>query len=256
MSDVNPYQYSETPGDDHYPEVVLLDDAGGRIEFRPEVFYDWKQVLRHGCLTGVLQTIISLMLGIVIAISFELIWSSFIPSRVGNWYLPIRFLGIILLVLLLITFSLIPWWANLNGFLPRIISKFHKITLGQGHICQFTTHPSRYKGIRRLEDADDIGVLYLEDGHLLYEGDHTTAFLPYSCIESAKLINAGARSMWLLYYLRIDLVHEIRQPFQYIFIGDRAAKTLLGSYRTIRRIQKEIEAKRQRESANWLPPPL
>ena len=238
MSDANPWQYSDSPGDDRYPDVVILDDSKGRIEFRPEEFFGWRHVWKLRLLSALLVYVFSGIIGLSFLLNIiSLPWS--------NGYL--FFLGILLLILsLLVFFLFIPWWAYPNFLVPRIISKFHKITPGKGYICQFTTRPSRYKGLRKLENADDLGVLYLEDDHLLFEGDHTTAVIPYSCTESVDLKNAGfARSGWLGYYLRIYLTQEAGQPFQYILIGDRAAKTLLGSYRTICKIRDEIKESRK-----------
>ena len=195
MSDANPYQYSETPGDDHYPEIVLLDDAGGRIEFRPEVFFSLKLILKLACFVFPIGIIAGMALGLA---PFLLVASLF--DKV--WYLHFRILGVVFLIPSLFVIYFMPWLQFPNCFIPRIISKFHQITPGKGYLCQFTTHPSRYRKLRALLDnSDDIGVLYLEDDHILFEGDHTTAVIPYSCIESAVLKNAGfLRSSCLAYY--------------------------------------------------------
>ncbi|MCL2117463.1 MAG: hypothetical protein FWH27_03445 [Planctomycetaceae bacterium] len=234
MSDINPYRYSEEPpGDDSYPKAVILDGGNGRIEFRPEKFFGWREILKCGCFIGLMLLIIDyvLVLGFVLLVYF------FVTK---NWYLINLGVG----VLLLLALYLFPWWGAPNCPIPRIISKFYKIASGKGYISQFTTYPSRYKGLRRLEDADDIGVLYLNDDHLHFEGDHTMAVIPYSCIESVDLKNIGFfRGLCLVYHLQVELSQVSGQPFQHILIGDRAAKTLLGSYRTICKIRDDIEGR-------------
>ena len=238
MPDTNPYQYSESPGNDRYPNAVVFCDGRGRMEFRPERYFGWLQILGFGCLAVPVGLVVGMMIG-------SLVFG--VPrffTDGQNWgYLLV---GAVLLLLILPAIYFMPWWGFPNALVPRIIAKFHKTPLEKNqYLCQFTTKPSRYGALRIfLESADDIGVLSLNDDHLAFEGDHTTVIIPYSCIESVRLKNSGFnRSLYLGFYLRFHLSQEVGQDFLYIQIGDRMAKTLLGSYRTTDNIRKEVEAK-------------
>jgi hypothetical protein len=156
----------------------------------------------------------------------------------------VQVLGILgMLAATVLNLYLFPLWGEVNYFIRALV--FHR-NLGntqKGHVCQFSTHPRRYTGVRGfLECADDIGVLSLEVNGLRFHGDHTEVFLPYTEALHVYTKNVGYRGLWLVGD-RIRIIPNDTASFSEIEFHERQSYTIPASRRYTREIVAQLREK-------------
>ena len=97
-------------------------------------------------------------------------------------------------------FYFLPFMAGGNWYVRRVVRRLGlpgEVTSG-GHVFQIEFRPRLCSGLRALlDDADDVGVLRLDDEALTYHGDRVTLAVPYAAVRSLRARNIGWRSLWL-----------------------------------------------------------
>lgn len=129
---------------------------------------------------------------------------------------------------------LIPFW---NGDLGI---RRHFGVSGGGFIVQVRFTPRRIGGFEGwLEDADDVGVLSVVDGQLVFAGDSTEMVIVRDDIDSVSTRNAGVRTLWMCGETRISLAREI-EGFIGLEVSSRQALTVPQTRRFNRALEQSI----------------
>ncbi len=150
------------------------------------------------------------------------------------------FLFISGLVAFLMSFFLIhfrPLFFGVNWYIRSIVKRLNIAGESYSHdeIFQISFDPRLLKGIRGiLENADDIGLLKLEQKKLLFKGDHVTLAIPYSEIESIEARDVGWRGLWMG-GKRLRITGKI-QHYKCVEFGERTSWTLSKSKKIANRI--------------------
>ncbi|MFA6244751.1 MAG: hypothetical protein WC655_27650 [Candidatus Hydrogenedentales bacterium] len=127
-------------------------------------------------------------------------------------------------------------FLNANG---RIARHFQE---PDGFVVQVRFTPRRYTGFGGwFEDADDVGLLRVEDGSLTYTGDGAQFEIKREDIAYAEHRNIGYRMLWLACNeTRIGLKKPMEGIAEFIF-SSRQATTLPAARRLNRAIQHAIQ---------------
>ena len=136
-----------------------------------------------------------------------------------------------------------PVMMQLNPYLKYIVGKFSKNDSAPDFtaVCQMSLCPRVYTGIRGfLEDADDIGQLYISQNSLRFMGDHIECLLPFDSIEKIHCRNIGWRALWM-YGCRITIDTKAFGNYESLELVERHSNTLISSYRITRRIISLIQ---------------
>jgi hypothetical protein len=187
------------------------ESTGATITIGHPKLYSMKEILILNLLTPIPSLIIGGLFGLGIGsiVVYVICCVKSISLGSLHWYYPpnlppnLLFLLISGLVALLMSFFLIqfmPFFVAGNWYIRTIVKRLNIAdeSYGDDDIFQISFDPRLYKGIRgALEDADDIGLLKLEQEQLLFKGDHVTLAIPYSAIESIQTRNIGWRSLWM-----------------------------------------------------------
>lgn len=102
-------------------------------------------------------------------------------------------------------------------------------------LVQLTLHPRLCQGLRRLDDADDIGYLYIDGETLRFEGDRCRLSLPRRCIARPG-IAMQFKFPTLRYYVSVALRDDALHDVKAVEFGSRKPTTMLGHYRESKRI--------------------
>lgn len=139
-----------------------------------------------------------------------------VPGIVAGWFLGATIIGFLILIIQLfliiandsfvfsvLSFALLsmlgsvgiyyftPLWVGANFYVKLIVKRMNLPKTSDGFVFQLATDPRLFRGVRGfLEDADDIGVLSLQEKALSFKGDCTNLHIPYSRIESIQKLGA------------------------------------------------------------------
>lgn len=106
--------------------------------------------------------------------------------------------------------------------------------------CQFTAYPRRNSFFRRfMDDADDLGMLSIDDEGLSFQGDHTSFFLPKSMIEEIEYYSEIPRSLGMSKRTRIMISPEA-EPFFVFEFGELETCTITSLLKNPKKIHEKI----------------
>lgn len=248
-NDDNPYVYTDH-GTDHEKwqqglvEEILVD--GFHLKLTQEVYFTTKSLVLP------LICVLPLFLFFPLGISM-FFWGAFANLLEflsdKNQFNEEWMLYLILwpVVMLLFVFYA-PWFLLADFWVSWLVARFHSEPLKQNeYICQFTTNPRRYHGSKehrqraKLEDADDLGILSLEEDRMVFQGDHTFFSLSYREIQFVNRTRRFGNSLGLGgYYIRVYSERLNENGYQYVQFADRRSKTVPAAYRLSRKIYEEI----------------
>jgi len=107
-------------------------------------------------------------------------------------------LALLSILISISVFYFTPLWGGVNFYVKLIVKRINLPETPNGFIFQFAADPRLFKGLRGfLEDADDIGILSLQEEALSFKGDCINLCIPYSRIESVQKYNVGWRGIWI-----------------------------------------------------------
>lgn len=162
-----------------------------------------------------------------------------VPS--GFWGVPFGVWFVLLCGMCLLYLWFFPGLGGINYYTRRFVSQMFEGSGETGYICQVTMQPRLYRGIRAfLEDADDIGLVTLNDGVLKFRGDHSDIAITLSTDVTAELRTIGWRGLWYS-GARIRLTFPGREPFHEIEFLERQCWSVKAS----KRLAQELYAKIQ-----------
>lgn len=240
MSYENPY---EPPPLDFETSVFVRESSGDgfRIEIRrPEILtFGWivltnLLVIPLSFLIGVF--IVGAPIGAIAAVGAALHYRQPLFILLAVFAL-ILFVGVVALFYYLPTFSgpnLLSWRIG-----KRVRERFpERIPLEQ-YLVQITLTPRYSRGLRAaLDDCDDIGMLYIVDDTLLFEGDCCSLILPRRCVDG--LDDKGSSAIYGLFGLDKRMAFRLRpsanHPYTSIRISERRSANLLQYYRFARHL--------------------
>ena len=103
-----------------------------------------------------------------------------------------------------------------------------------------------------MEDADDIGYLWVSSEGVNFQGDYIRVFLPFSAIDTVRDTNIGWRSAWIG-ARRIDIDTRALNGYEGLQFIDRQANTLISARRNSRNMLHDLAASpRQEQSVSSL----
>ena len=146
-----------------------------------------------------------------------------------------------LLFISLIVFWFYPGLSQANYYICSLVSHFRSNDGRTEYVCQIATQPRTYKGIRGfLEDADDVGIVYIEDGVFKFHGDCYGISINLSNV-NVELNNIGYRSLWYA-GRRIKIILQPQDKFESIDIVERQCWSAMQSRKLMLQIFEEIKA--------------
>ena len=81
---------------------------------------------------------------------------------------------------------------------PRVYTRRAIFIAGAATCSRWRAGRGCARGSRAwVEDADDVGILRLDDEALAFHGDRVTLAVPYAAVRSLRARNIGWRSLWL-----------------------------------------------------------
>jgi len=192
------------------------------IQTRPPLGFGLEEVV----IANVLGLLPALALGPLLGLGLVGVGAAIVYSvRFGtmSWWMLIALSSLVVGVTL---FNFTPYLGFANYYIKWLVSSQQRAETGSGHICQLTTVPRLNTGFRGfLEDADDIGVLQVQDGVITFTGDHIDVAITGSSGISVSLRNIGARGFWFIgRRVRIELHNH--PAFQAINIVERQSRTI------------------------------
>ncbi len=98
-----------------------------------------------------------------------------------------------------------------------------------------------------LDDADDIGLLFIRKDHLAFSGDWVTLQVPFSRIRQ-MILDLPSPFRLFLGGRRIELLLRPGGEFKEMTIDNRAGKTLVGDIQSARRLAAAV----QRGLEDWM----
>lgn len=137
------------------------------------------------------------MLGISVGITISSLFAEVVYLLRFKSLLPLSIVTISLFITS-VGLYFTPTLISVNYYIRHITKLFVQNRSPNDYIFQLATIPRKCKGIRGFfEDADDVGILQLQDNGLSFTGDHTKVLLPYYKIKEIKRYNVGWRALWL-----------------------------------------------------------
>jgi hypothetical protein len=111
-----------------------------------------------------------------------------------------------------------------------------------GFVVQVTLAPRLRKGVRAvIEDADDIGWLWLSDSALVFQGDSLSFSVPFDQIRTVKPQTIGARGLFI--YPSLKLVVSNLPNIESLTLAERSAWLLPTARATTTRIRRQLADK-------------
>ncbi len=137
-------------------------------------------------------------------------------------------------------FLFLPGLMFANYYVTQRVSHLRSGCGADGTVCQLTARPRGCRGARAFfEDADDLGILSIEDGVLKFCGDHSDLKVDLSSIVRIELCNIGWRGLWFA-SRRIRLHLLGKQEIEAIEIAERQCWTVTDSRRLMLHIFESI----------------
>lgn len=118
--------------------------------------------------------------------------------------------------------------------------KFPELNEREEFIVQVTFTPRLQRGLRSVvEDADDIGLLRLCPGGLVFEGDSVTLRMPWTELEQVESQNIGLRGLFV-YGSPLVLAPRKHKEFELIEFAERSSYLLPTSRKVTRQIRQAL----------------
>jgi hypothetical protein len=96
-----------------------------------------------------------------------------------------------------------------------------------------------------MEDADDVGHLWITDEVLSFAGDHVSIALPLDSIQGVSIRNVGWRGLWVA-GKRIRITANAVDGVTNLEFVERQSATAVSSQRISAAIIRELSGKLQR----------
>ena len=153
---------------------------------------------------------------------------------------------IVALALSLVLFYFAPLLFAVNYYVRFLVRRYARTPPANGYVCQLSVKPRLSGGAKAfLEDADDIGVLNLNDNALSFTGDHVNLYLPYSSIASVNQRNIGWRGAWILRGSRLRVHLASGAQYTYFEFLERESNTVNSSKKLSNMIYSALQERMQ-----------
>jgi hypothetical protein len=154
-------------------------------------------------------------------------------------YLFLLFAAIALSISLFLLFFL-PVVINAHAYVRSIVRRIRNGGLvGVSTVCQVSFAPRVHGGFRGfMEDADDVGRLYISNESLNFVGDHIQISLPFGLIKEVRVNNIGWRRLWC--GKRVRILTDAFDHYDSIEILERCSNTLMKSHQITQEIISQI----------------
>jgi hypothetical protein len=157
--------------------------------------------------------------------------------------------GILTLVLpffaLAVTLYFLPFGFG-NACVRKLVNSQHPAR--QGFVVQLRLLPSLRKGFRAVaEDADDIGLVSVDENGFSFVGDSIQCRTPKARIANLRLENCGWRGLFL-YGSKITVEFDGFSKAERIELAERSSLTLPQSWRNTRNLYQAMKTLAPRDS--------
>jgi hypothetical protein len=113
------------------------------------------------------------------------------------------------------------------------------------YVCQVSLTPRLHGGLRGfMEDADDVGHLWITDGVLNFAGDHVRIAVPLRSVQAVSSRNVGNRGLWVA-GRRIGITTSAVDGINSFEFLERQSATVVSSRRISAAIIQELMQKIQ-----------
>ena len=132
----------------------------------------------------------------------------------------------------------------------RMVEANHPEAIQQpdAFMVQLSCSPRLCRGIgQALDDADDIGVLFVRKDHLEFTGDSLQLQIPFSCIRR-MILDLPSPFRMFLGGRRVELLFHPGGKFKEMTIDNRAGKTVSSDMTLARRLAAAV----QRGIEDWM----
>jgi len=150
--------------------------------------------------------------------------------------------------LLVYLFVLSPFFSYLMAW--RLVEGDHPVASRQpdAFVVQMSLNPRVSRGIEQvLDDADDIGLLFVRKDRLEFTGDWVQLQVPFDGIRR-MILDIPSPYRLFLGGRRIELIFRPGEDFKEVVIDSRAGKTILGGIASARRLAGAV----QRAIEDWV----
>lgn len=154
-------------------------------------------------------------------------------------YIWLLFAAIALSISLFLVFFF-PVVLNAHAYVRSIARRIRNDELvGVSRVYQVSFAPRVHGGFRGfMEDADDVGRLYISNESLNFVGDHIRITLPFSSIKKVCVNNIGWRRLWC--GRRVRILTDAFDHYDSIEILERCSNTLMESHQITQEIISQI----------------
>lgn len=150
--------------------------------------------------------------------------------------------------LLVYLFIISPFFSYMMA--RRMVEANHPEAIQQpdAFMVQVSLSPRLCRGIgQALDDADDIGVLFVRKDHLEFTGDSAQLRIPFSCIRR-MILDLPSPFRLFLGGRRVELLFRPGGKFKEMMIDNRAGKTVFSDITLARRLAAAV----QRGIEDWM----
>ncbi|HPC59410.1 MAG TPA: hypothetical protein PKX23_02030 [Verrucomicrobiota bacterium] len=110
------------------------------------------------------------------------------------------------------------------------------------YVVQLAFDPRLRQGLRSvLEDADDVGCLWVKEGELVFVGDAVRMTIPAAHIREVHCQNIGWRGLFL-YGPRVHVTFSDGHEWRHVQFGERSSLVLPASRRVAHEMTRRVRA--------------
>lgn len=213
-----------------------------QVEVRPPRAFGLKEVVIVNALSAVPSLACGLLFGAGVTGLVGAAWLALF-CRTPLWWMLIPLVSLALCSCLL---YFAPFLFFANYYIRSIAAKLDHATSESDCVCQIATYPRSCRGIGAfLEDADDIGVLWVGDDGIDFKGDHLYLTVPHSSVASVHLSNVGWRGLWFIgQRIRLELYES--EEFHALELCERQSSTVAEARSVSLRLFKAIGSSMKR----------
>lgn len=167
----------------------------------------------------------------------DAVWTSRWPGSAVPWHLIASLLAVLYATIVFCYFA--PYSLSANYYIKWLVSAMNPESPGPGTVCQVKTIPRTHPGFfRAVDNADDIGMLFIDDSGVEFKGDHINLWIPYRNMGSIEMHPADW-ALWLvggMIHIKVAGLDDVNE----VVFCERQSATVRGSYRLMRELLAEM----------------